>query len=150
MDKDDYWEYLRSWAWRVLRARVLVRDGERCTRCTAKRPLTVHHLTYDRVGREELSDLVTLCWRCHRLQHPEKDYPPDEVPLVIRMREIEDQHLAEWRTWSAEDKRAAGIEDAGPDYSEYNEIEAGATEEWMDAHFDQERYYDGSDEGTSD
>jgi len=27
--------------------------------------LHVHHLTYKRVGRENLSDLVTLCKRCH-------------------------------------------------------------------------------------
>src|SRR5262249_38752381 len=32
-------------------------------------PLQVHHLTYERVGRELLDDLITLCRSAHRRLH---------------------------------------------------------------------------------
>lgn len=34
------------------------------------RNLDVHHLTYDRFGREELDDLVLLCRDCHKEVDP--------------------------------------------------------------------------------
>ena len=30
-----------------------------------RQTLEIHHLTYERVGRELDSDLVALCWSCH-------------------------------------------------------------------------------------
>lgn len=34
--------------------------------------LQVHHLTYIRLGNEDLSDLQVLCLGCHRRRHPNK------------------------------------------------------------------------------
>lgn len=45
-----------------------VRDGG-CRGCGTVDNLHVHHLTYERLGRELLTDLVTLCAGCHRKQH---------------------------------------------------------------------------------
>jgi hypothetical protein len=34
-----------------------------------RRPLTIHHRTYLRLGHEHRSDIQVLCWRCHRRNH---------------------------------------------------------------------------------
>ena len=71
--KDDFWrnytKYLntRRWEWR--RKLVLLRDGGICRRCGHKPAYNVHHLTYERVGREKLGDLLLLCDECHKGDH---------------------------------------------------------------------------------
>jgi hypothetical protein len=49
-----------------------LRDG-RCRDC-GRRGTEAHHLTYERVGRERLSDLVLLCKRCHSMKKMEKQW----------------------------------------------------------------------------
>jgi 5-methylcytosine-specific restriction endonuclease McrA len=66
-----YARYLRSPGWQQRRGRVLARAGYRCEHCGARVKLDVHHLTYARRGREELTDLVALCRACHRREHAE-------------------------------------------------------------------------------
>ena len=64
-----YQQYLKSVPWMILRHRTFIRDGIRCVRCRATERLEVHHLTYVRVGHEDLDDLVTLCDECHVYTH---------------------------------------------------------------------------------
>jgi len=64
-----YTAYLDSPAWAALRQQVIARDGGRCRACGAPGE-HVHHLTYQRVTEEDLSDLVLLCAPCHADQHP--------------------------------------------------------------------------------
>jgi 5-methylcytosine-specific restriction endonuclease McrA len=65
---DWYNRYLKCSPWLALRQRVLTRDGFRCRICRAPAE-QVHHLTYARVGYEELGDLVSVCTRCHERAH---------------------------------------------------------------------------------
>jgi len=66
----DYRRYLRSPEWRTKRYAAIVRAGYRCAVCHRvywdERKLQVHHVTYDRLGREQPEDLMVLCRRCHR------------------------------------------------------------------------------------
>jgi 5-methylcytosine-specific restriction endonuclease McrA len=62
----EYRAYLRSPAWHELRRLVLLRDNHACTGCGRLVGLEVHHLTYERLYHEPLSDLTTLCLDCHR------------------------------------------------------------------------------------
>lgn len=64
----SYDDYLQSEHWQQLRAQVLERD-EQCCHCGRDRHLTVHHRSYSRLGHERLTDLTTLCARCHRSLH---------------------------------------------------------------------------------
>ena len=64
----DHDLYLKSDAWQILRAKVLLRDGGRCARCGLT-AVNVHHLTYDRWQREDLRDLISLCETCHDAEH---------------------------------------------------------------------------------
>jgi 5-methylcytosine-specific restriction endonuclease McrA len=63
----EYRAYLTSPAWAELRRLVLIRDGQRCIACGGTSDLEVHHLTYARMTREPLSDLITLCHPCHEV-----------------------------------------------------------------------------------
>lgn len=57
-----YVEHLRSPKWKKLRQQTLARANGRCERCTKiPKRLEVHHLTYDRLGDERLTDLLALC-----------------------------------------------------------------------------------------
>ena len=58
--------------WHDLRQRALRRDRHRCTACNSRQNLEVHHRTYERWGRERLSDVYTLCHACHQTFHQER------------------------------------------------------------------------------
>lgn len=70
--RTKYSQYLSSPEWRAKRKLVLERDNYKCQRCAATRRLQVHHLTYERIFKERLDDLLTLCQPCHRRLHDRK------------------------------------------------------------------------------
>lgn len=65
----DYETYIASADWRVKANDAKQRAGWQCSLCDETKALEVHHRTYLRLGRERPSDLVVLCWRCHRRHH---------------------------------------------------------------------------------
>lgn len=71
--KPDFWapysEYLKSPAWRDRRVLVLNRAHGKCEGCGLADATQVHHLTYERVGKEMLFDLVAICDACHSALH---------------------------------------------------------------------------------
>ncbi len=78
---DQWWTaynaYLKSDHWRDLREQVLYRDGFQCQLvlygCT-QAATQVHHLTYEHVTREALSELVSVCNNCHEQHHGRRFY----------------------------------------------------------------------------
>jgi hypothetical protein len=67
-----YNEYLNSFEWRNKRLEVIKYDGKKCLNCKTKQDkkvLQVHHMTYLNVGKEDLTELITLCTDCHNLVH---------------------------------------------------------------------------------
>lgn len=67
--RSRYENHLRSDKWRELCRRVKERDRGICQECGGA-GVHVHHLTYERMGDELLSDLVLLCRDCHEDIHP--------------------------------------------------------------------------------
>lgn len=65
---DSYSAYLASAAWRDVRKRYRESDLPQACMCGATN-WQLHHTTYDRVGQEELEDLVPLCTACHAQAH---------------------------------------------------------------------------------
>lgn len=50
-------------------------DGYTCQHCgETNKPLDVHHKTYERFGSERMSDLESLCRKCHKIEHGEPVY----------------------------------------------------------------------------
>lgn len=67
---EDYTDYMNSKAWNKKRRARLKKDNYTCQGCGEKnKPLDVHHKTYERFGHERLSDLESLCRRCHDQKH---------------------------------------------------------------------------------
>lgn len=61
----EYLDYMASSAWQERRLAKLEQAKFRCKRCGARDGLEVHHLTYERLGREDTRDLIVLCKSCH-------------------------------------------------------------------------------------
>jgi 5-methylcytosine-specific restriction endonuclease McrA len=63
----SYRAYLASPAWRQSPARLsaLRFAAGYCRLCGNRRPLEVHHSSYERLGREKGRDLVAICRPCH-------------------------------------------------------------------------------------
>lgn len=71
----DKQAYLKSSQWQTLRKKVLKRDAYTCQSCqTSGIPLEVHHITYIRLGNENISDLVSVCRYCHQAIHDKYGY----------------------------------------------------------------------------
>jgi hypothetical protein len=64
-----YEAYLKSDHWQRVRRLKFARNGARCEECGGRSRLEVHHLSYDRLGRERLEDLKVLCRACHASAH---------------------------------------------------------------------------------
>jgi len=83
MNVDEYNEYLRSPQWQHIRSKVIRREKGLCQGCGNAGGMEVHHLTYRRIGRELLCDLVLLCHGCHEVAHdrePHRDINPEQPP----------------------------------------------------------------------
>ena len=61
--------YMQTPQWQRIRQKVMKRCGGICEGCGDRPATQVHHLTYERLGREMLFDLVGLCRSCHESIH---------------------------------------------------------------------------------
>jgi len=66
---EAYQAYLNSPEWRAKRQDVLALAGYRCVACGKTIDLEVHHITYERIYRELVNDLLALCQNCHKEAH---------------------------------------------------------------------------------
>jgi len=81
MYKIKYREYLESSQWDDIRKKVIHRAKGKCEGCAASDKLEVHHLTYERVGMELMTDLVAFCSECHSKAHFNSD--PSEWNMYL-------------------------------------------------------------------
>lgn len=65
----SYADYLNSAQWRTVRQRYFASDLPQDCMCGASENLQLHHLTYERAGAEQLTDLTPLCAQCHVMIH---------------------------------------------------------------------------------
>lgn len=70
VDKRAYSRYIASPEWAAKRQQALKAHGTFCRGCGRNKvTLHVHHRTYERLGAEDMADLVTLCDSCHNGVH---------------------------------------------------------------------------------
>ena len=72
----EYRQYLRSDQWKQMRTKVRRRSRGWCERCKVGRRADIHHLTYERLGHEELTDLIAVCRPCHEWLHGKRSMDP--------------------------------------------------------------------------
>lgn len=82
----DHSSYLFSPSWKVIRYKVMERDGFRCKSCGDDSNLHVHHIHYKRLGAEKLEDLITVCAICHKELH---DYHGKNAKYYPLLRSIQ-------------------------------------------------------------
>lgn len=62
-----YVNYIKSPRWKKKREEVFAFYGKRCFACRKRaKVLHVHHVSYARLGREAMGDLMPLCVPCHK------------------------------------------------------------------------------------
>jgi 5-methylcytosine-specific restriction endonuclease McrA len=74
---EEYDTYLQSAHWQDFRKQVFAKQRERlgkncCERCPKggdDTKLHVHHLTYERLGKECFEDVQIICGECHDKEH---------------------------------------------------------------------------------
>lgn len=64
-----YRSYLKSAHWLEFRGRYLAEHPNQCHCCKAIHGLELHHLTYERLHREQFEDVVLCCDKCHTAIH---------------------------------------------------------------------------------
>lgn len=85
-DKENYWNvYLRSDHWKHLRWNKLILTPK-CEKCESDIHLDVHHLVYKNLYDVDVSDLMTLCRKCHNGLHQEQKRKEIETYRKINKR----------------------------------------------------------------
>lgn len=72
--------YYSTQEWERTRLRILDRDSNICQACKGKAECA-HHLMYERLGKENDLDLISLCHRCHTEVHDRQDRLPGILKL---------------------------------------------------------------------
>ena len=60
--------------WKEKRGQRLHMDGRLCVMCGSK-ATQVHHVTYERLGIEDMGDLRSVCTSCHEHIHESPEHP---------------------------------------------------------------------------
>ncbi len=85
MKKAEYHRYLASREWALLKQQLRLRSAGKCERCVAGAYEQTHHVTYERLGREELSDLLAVCEACHAFLSARSAFDP------LRPRDVDEE-----------------------------------------------------------
>lgn len=64
-----YERYLQTPQWKERRDRTVKRAKGKCSLCSSKKQLNVHHRIYTRIGEERPEDLICICRSCHSGHH---------------------------------------------------------------------------------
>lgn len=86
-DKEQYYKYLKSTAWKTKRTEIfLERNGicERCNKSLLTSQFQVHHKTYKNIFNEQNKDLELLCKPCHEKEHKNKNKPKKQKPPLSK------------------------------------------------------------------
>lgn len=86
INQQEYREvYLKSDHWKDIRQKRIDIDKGECQMCGKTDSLVVHHISYDRLGNEDVDyDLITLCTDCHSWIHNIKNEKLDEVRQMAK------------------------------------------------------------------
>ena len=104
-----YDKYLKTDHWRLLRKTIAERDKYTCRLCEGvfKNKFHIHHLTYERIGNELLTDLIFYCETCHNSVHggkkvapiiPRKSHEEELRKIISRLGADQIKELIEYAT----------------------------------------------------
>lgn len=76
----DFNAYIKSEAWKKKSLERFKVDGYVCQMCGSGKNLVCHHITYLRLGNEDIDDLLTVCYSCHKKLHDKDSRKAPEPP----------------------------------------------------------------------
>lgn len=114
-----YEKHIHSARWRNIRKDMFRLRNNKCERCDqSSATLELHHKTYERLGRELISDLEVLCGACHEIADRER-------AIQGQMRAATALHNAAFHTFAAkkygEDWQLHHGEDVADEFDEWLE-----------------------------
>lgn len=120
----DYQRYLASREWAVRREVVRARSGGRCERCIRRPMNAVHHLTYERIGRESLEDLQAICNVCHAFLSGKTEYDPleNEAKWIANQDGV-DLYLSDFQYYCVVEDDDGNEWEYDEHYNEYHKLE---------------------------
>jgi len=68
-DSPGYQQYIHSEEWKNKKEAARIYHGNYCHACKSTSRIDIHHRTYSRFKKEEMTDLVPLCRTCHFKVH---------------------------------------------------------------------------------
>jgi 5-methylcytosine-specific restriction endonuclease McrA len=78
-------EYLKSEHWKILREEKL-KLNPICEKCGNKNKVEPHHINYKNLYDVLVSDLQTLCRKCHHEEHSKKEVPKKRKKITSKLR----------------------------------------------------------------
>jgi hypothetical protein len=78
--------YQQSPYWKLLREEIIKIQGGKCKHCYRK-IVNIHHLNYNRIGNENISDLVGLCRDHHKMAHGIVINEPQLIGDILKLLE---------------------------------------------------------------
>lgn len=69
LEKTRYQKYLEGPIWEGVRERYYKDHKQECSACGSDKRINLHHKVYRGEGKEEICDLVPLCYKCHGELH---------------------------------------------------------------------------------
>lgn len=86
----SYPQYINTQHWRNIKKAYKYSHEYKCQHCGDTSPgLHLHHLTYERIGNERMSDLMYLCELCHAVVHArpkKKSHKPKRGKVIPKQR----------------------------------------------------------------
>lgn len=83
----EFQDYLESDKWKQKREERYKKDNHQCVLCKSNKRISCHHLTYARLYKEDINDLITFCNKCHQRIH--KISPPHDIPDFVKQTAID-------------------------------------------------------------
>ncbi len=110
----EYKKHLCSANWKKFRKLAIEKANHRCEKCKiSSGSLEVHHLNYDRLGREFLTDVQVVCPSCH----PQADV---ERKRFLEARGLVRRDNAAFHTWMTK-KYGEGYEYCDVEHEQFHE-----------------------------
>lgn len=131
----DYQRYLASREWAVLKEAVRERCQNTCEICFRGPHQDTHHLTYTRIGAEDLDDLIGVCRPCHEWLSGKTGVPPlNDFQVVVSPRLTVRLTAKDLERFHKKDRRWGHIALFGDAPEVHLHIPYGYIEDYPDGH----------------
>lgn len=90
---NNYDDYIKSKHWQDKKQEYFRFHDRQCIECGSIKAIHLHHMTYEHIGNERLSELIPLCEMCHKATHSaDKIVKAELKPKVKPNRKPKKQH----------------------------------------------------------